>query len=234
MVITSHNFFDFSNRNLRWHGNAQQKNQQLINFIINFINHQILPCKIPLVIGVDINRGSIINPYNGIDSVVIFLDVSQNKYVYLTHIWESWRGPRRNLKGFMAQSRNRYISFKNHAIGLLSCGDMYKYINQGHLTPSPGVYLDIYIDLAHLSLPLGRTLNSLRNNLCRFVNKWVLITQQIQHNQFDTYFYQNSYRLALNKSCQPISNQIVRHFNIQGQHVWYIDICQSPQVVSES
>ena len=165
---------------------------------------------------------------------MIFFNVRQNNYVYLTHIWESWKGPGRNLRGFMAQSGKRYISFKNYTIGLLSCGDMYKFINQGHLTPSSGVYVDIYIDLAHLSLPLGRTLNSLRNNLCRFVNKWILITQQIQHSQFSTYFHQNSYKLALNRSCQPISNQVVRHFNIQGQHGWYIDLYQSSQVVSES
>jgi len=209
LIVTSHNFFDFSSCN---HINLNNICVNIVAFInthiINYLN--CLEIKRPIVLGFDIKRGGNINPYGGIDAIVCFLDIDQNKYQYKTHIWECWKSSGRcnTIKCFQAQNNKRFFSLNTKKIGLLSCGDMYTYCNKRN-----GVsYLgnpDVYLDLAHLSLPFQRTCNSVNVNLSNQA-KYVLITQQYQQNNFKIYFHNNSYKLIFpnnsTQKIQPINN----------------------------
>ena len=113
-------------------------------------------------------RGGVVNPYRGIDAIVCFVSLNDQKnYELSTYIWESWIGKedagkgKTNKKsgktgqgksicdklGFIEQNNNRVFVFNNIKIGLLSCGDIFGYCHN-YLENLPKV--DLYLNLAHV------------------------------------------------------------------------------------
>lgn len=148
LIVTSNNFFTFSPNQLL---SGKQ-------FIECYLIPEIMDIrgKKPLIIGVDLYNDRIkFNPYNGIDSLVAFLEVKDGRFVYATHIWECWGGQRRcDSSGFIEQNKNRVIRpFKdNYPICLLSCGDILAICHDsGKSLPPVGEREKfIYLDLAHM------------------------------------------------------------------------------------
>ena len=216
LVITSHNFFDLS----RFNRNINQ-----FSYLISFLNNRITT-KVPLIIGFDLNRGSSQNPYGGIDAVVCFLNVSQNQYVCHTYIWECWRSKNRCrvITCFNAQNNRRYFNLYGFDFGLLSCGDMYTYCNKRRRRS----YLrnvDIYVDLSHLSLPLGQTIHSIRQNLINYA-RYVIVTQQIKPQEYSMYFNNNLYKLVFSSNGNIYQNQRTLPFPSQSANpvAYFVDI----------
>ncbi|TES93717.1 MAG: hypothetical protein E3J87_01645 [Candidatus Cloacimonadota bacterium] len=195
LIVTSNNFFHFSPRQLV---SAEDFIQEEL---IPLLNEGIQRRKKPIVIGFDLlNSEPRFNPFpTGIDAVVCFLNVnSRNNFIYKTHIWECWQESKdyNIVECFNAQENNRYFTFKGYCIGLLSCGDMYKYSNNRN-----GIsYLrqvNIYIALAHSSLK-GRTKMSINCNLIHYAD-YIFVTQQernvskyIQNGRYPYIFPENT------------------------------------------
>lgn len=131
--------------------------------IKSFVENEILPLfpsdisPKPVVLGFDLLTEDIkFNPYNGIDAIVVYLEVNNGKLTYKTHIWECWEDSEFKLcdqAGFLKQNKFRFFSLCSKKIGLLSCGDIAKYC---HNNMKNLEVCDIYLDLSHASL-IGRT-----------------------------------------------------------------------------
>ena len=141
IVVTSHNFFSFYPSCLINAPDFIQK--ELAENTLSGIRPEH---RKPLVIGFDLLTDSIsFNPFNGIDSIVTFLNIDSFNYRYVTHIWECWRGKSDcSQKGFFAQNQNRTFEFDGKMFGLLSCGDIARYCHNDSATlPCADIYLDL-------------------------------------------------------------------------------------------
>ena len=217
IIITSHNFFDISNNNC----NNQLDIETIIQSLEDTLSRHIV-IKKPLIIGFDITRGSNLNHYGGIDAVVCFLIVHQEKYKCHRYIWECWKAKNRCNVVKCFDRQNRYFNFNNFTFGLLSCGDMYAYCNK-RKNRSYLQNVNIYVDLAHMSLPLSYTIKSIQKNLIHYA-QYVIITQQLKSNQFNTYFNSNgTYKLFFSSNNAIVGNQnTIRIQQAIGNAIFYI------------
>lgn len=219
LVVTSHNFFSFPiDRRISPNCYADRDcflENFIIPRIIEVLNREI-KYKKPLIIGFDIltsakgkkvpseakkkkrskksiNQEFNPNPYGGIPAVVLYLKVKNKIYQYGTHIWECWKLQMRRdcVECFGRQEESRYFTFRNHDIGLLSCGDIYQCCNRRN-SESYLLNVDIYFDLAHSPLPAARTINSIHANLIGFTN-YLFVTHQVRRERIRHYCMTGNY-----------------------------------------
>lgn len=187
LIVTSNNFLAFD---LPCFANAKDF---IVKKIMPMLNKGVSQ-KIPLVLGFDLfGEKAPYNPYDGIDSVVCFLDVKNDYYEYRTHIWECWRELRKcDQKGFSEQNKNRIFTLRDTKFGLLSCGDVAMYChNKGKLLPE----VDVYLDLSHRSLPGHCSQRQISPRLIDEFQKcsYVFVTQNVGNQTINRYYRERNY-----------------------------------------
>jgi len=138
LLITSNNFFDYSESN------------RIICEILEDLKKELdkkisQPNIKHLILGFDISH----NPYRGIPAVVSYwnFNLTWNLKTFIFELWNEC-----NLKDFKQQNLFRTINIKGFKLTLLSCGDIQEYCHcKGVLIPES----DIIIDLAHLNYGLN-------------------------------------------------------------------------------
>jgi hypothetical protein len=177
LIVTSHNFFVF-------HPHCLIEPPCFIGEnILNKLNgNDFDNIRKPLVLGFDLLTSNIkFNPYEkGIDAIVCFLDVVEEKYKHVTHIWECWEGDSDCSKScFIEQNKNRVFKLSNKSFGLLSCGDIAGYCHSyGEILPE----VDIYLNLSHKSLKGHTSQNHIPSKILSWKEAQLILgTQQVKN-----------------------------------------------------
>ena len=218
LIITSHNFFSFFPHCLINHKRIVKK---LIKKLHKSIDEGV---RKPIIVGLDLlTPNKKFNPFkSGINAIVYFIGKNnENKYQYITHIWQCWEGKQKCCKAcFQKQNQSRVIKFYSKKIGLLSCGDIASCChNNGNLLPN----VDIYVDLSHKSL---RGLTSQNRISPKIINHWqkanvVLVTQQV--NNVRSYIKNQSYPYIFSNPGVRISTK-VSLYKINNKTGAYVDV----------
>lgn len=209
LVITSHNYFDFSGKHLE------------ADYIPKLLNK--MHSRIPLIIGFDTCVNLNPNPFSGVDGVVGFFDVINNNYELVTCIWECWKEEGRcdSKKCFDRQNKQRYFSFKDITIGLLSCGDIYACCNKYQGTSLLN-HVCLYVCLFHMSYPKGWTEKSVKNNALKYCD-YLVISQQFANENVSIYFHNKSYISIFNNTSATKPTQNVHNLAINNNKYILVD-----------